>query len=467
MIPVILSGGAGTRLWPLSRKMYPKQFIDLVSEHTLFQETLIRLKNLSIDAPIIVCNEEHRFTAAENLQQIGIGDAKIVLEPAGRNTAPAIAAAAHVAILSDKDAILLVLPADHTITNVEAFQKAVLQAHELAQNDKLVTFGIKPAYAHTGYGYIEKGRALQNDAYAIKDFKEKPESKTAEEFFNSNDYLWNSGMFCFKASVILDELKKHSPEIVKHTKESVKKAVTDLDFLRLDKDYFEQCENISIDYAVMEKTSLGAIISLDVGWNDIGSWDALWDSLDKDSDGNSLQGDVIAKDSRNNLVIGNDRLVSILGAENLIIVDTQDALLVADKSRSQNIKSIVETLSSAERSEVKHHRTVYRPWGHYDSICKGERDQVKRITVKPGAKLSIQKHFHRSEHWVVVKGTAHVTKGDELITLTENESVYLPLGVVHALENPGKIPLEIIEIQTGSYLGEDDIVRLKDNYGRV
>jgi len=467
MIPVILSGGSGTRLWPLSRKLYPKQFIALLSEHTLFQETLLRLKGLPMSDPIVVCNEEHRFIVAENLQHIQGGSASIILEPAGRNTAPAIAAAAHVALKKDKDAILLVLPADHTIDDIDTLEKTITKAGELAQDGYIVTFGVKPSKAHTGYGYIEKGDLIEGDAYKISAFKEKPAQKQADEFFKSGDYLWNSGMFCFKASVFLDELKKQNQNIVKYTKESVSKAVTDLDFLRLDKESFEKCDNISIDYAVMEKTALGSIITLNVDWNDIGSWDSLWASLVKDENGNSLQGDVYSEDSRNNLVMGKHRLVATLGVDDLVIIDTQDALLVADKSKSQDIKKIVDKLVKEKRSEVLHHRTVYRPWGHYDSICKGSRDQVKRITVKPGAKLSIQKHFHRSEHWVVVKGTAHVTKGEEVLTLSENESVYLPLGIVHALENPGRIPLEIIEVQTGSYLGEDDIVRLKDNYGRA
>ncbi len=466
MIPVILSGGSGTRLWPLSRKMYPKQFIELLSEHTLFQETLLRLKRLPIKDPIVVCNEEHRFIVAENLQNIKGQASSIILEPAGRNTAPAIAAAAHAAMEADKDAILLVLPADHTIDNIEELEKSVLKANKLAQDGYIVTFGIKPKTAHTGYGYIEKGAVIEGDAYKISAFKEKPEQKQAEDYLKSGDMLWNSGMFCFKASVFLEELKKQNPDIVKHTKESVAKAVKDLDFLRLDKEAFEKCDSISIDYAVMEHTALGAIMALNVEWNDIGSWDSLWGSLEKDENGNSIQGDVYAEDSKNNLIIGGKRLISTLGVDNLVIIDTQDAILVADKSKSQDIKKIVDKLVTEERSEILHHRTVYRPWGHYDSICMGARDQVKRITVKPGAKLSIQKHFHRAEHWVVVKGTAHVTKGDEVLTLSENESVYLPLGIVHALENPGRIPLEIIEVQTGSYLGEDDIVRLKDNYGR-
>ncbi len=468
MIPVILSGGSGSRLWPLSRKLYPKQFINLLSEHTLFQETLLRLEGLPIDDPIVVCNEEHRFIVAENLQHIGISSARILLEPVGKNTAPAIAAAAHIALTKDKDAILLVLPADHTIGDISELQKIIREAHSLAEDGYIVSFGIKPLSAHTGYGYIETGKNIKGDAYNIAAFREKPEQKQAEEFLKSGDYLWNSGMFCFKASVFLDELKKQKPDIVKYTKQSVAKAASDLDFIRLEKEAFAQCENISVDYAVMEKTTLGSIIALDVEWNDIGSWDSLWNSLKKDEDCNSLQGDVYAQDCHNNLVMAsNGRLIATLGVDDLIIIDTQDALLVANKSRSQEIKTIVEKLVKEERSEIVHHRTVYRPWGHYDSISQGNRDQVKRITVKPGAKLSIQKHFHRTEHWVVVKGTAHVTKGEEVLTLSENESVYLPVGIIHALENPGKIPLEIIEVQTGSYFGEDDIVRLKDNYGRA
>ncbi len=467
MIPVILSGGSGTRLWPLSRPLYPKQFLALHTDKTLFQETVSRLKHLGSLDPIVVCNDEHRFIVAENLRDIGCAAQNIILEPVGRNTAPAIAAAALVAMKDGDDPILIVLPADHIIENLDAFGSAVEIAKRLADEGRLVTFGITPTEAHTGYGYIELGKSLETDVHEIADFKEKPDQETAEEFVKSGQYLWNGGMFCFRASSFLAELEKLQPELLEQVKNAVDKSKVDLDFDRLDKDAFEKCLDISIDYAVMEHTKNGVVVSLDAAWSDIGAWDSVWNVSAKDVNGNVCKGDVIVRDSKDNLIYSQNKLVSVLGVEGLVIIETQDAILVADKNNVQDVKKIVDTLKAAGRSEARHHRTVYRPWGHYDSICMGERDQVKRITVKPGAKLSLQKHHHRSEHWVVVKGTAHVTKGDELLTVTENESVYLPLGIVHALENPGKIDLEIIEVQTGSYLGEDDIIRLEDQYGRV
>lgn len=467
MVPVILSGGSGTRLWPLSRPLYPKQFLALHSEHTLFQETALRVSEIGLDAPIIVCNEEHRFIVAENLRALDTQAQDIILEPVGRNTAPAIATAAYSAMKDGDDPILLVLPADHVIEDVKAFGKAAKAAEKLAKKGHLVTFGIKPNEPHTGYGYIESGKDIDGLASEIKAFTEKPDLKTAERFLKSGKYSWNSGMFCFKASAFLEELTKHHPAIAKQAKAAFTNSKRDLDFVRLDKDSFAKCEDISIDYAVMENTSQGAVISLDANWNDVGSWDAVWQVSEKNKDNTVTKGDVIAKNTKNSFIYGEDRLVCALGLEDIIVVDTQDALLVAHKDSVQDVKDIVSDLKKADRKEAKHHRTVYRPWGHYDSICFGERDQVKRISVKPGAKLSVQKHFHRSEHWVVVKGTANVTKGDDVITLAENESVYLPLGIIHALENPGKIMLEIIEVQTGSYLGEDDIVRYEDNYGRA
>jgi mannose-1-phosphate guanylyltransferase len=467
MYPVILSGGSGTRLWPLSRPLYPKQFLALHTDNTLFQETLLRLKPLDLEAPIVICNDEHRFIVAENMRALGIDAQAIFLEPVGRNTAPAIAVAALEALKQDKEAILLVMPADHVIENTKAFAKGVKSAKKLAEKGSIVTFGIKPTHAHTGYGYIETGSEIAADAFELAGFKEKPEAKTAEEFIKQGNYLWNSGMFCFKASTYLDELERQQPDIAACVKASLKGAKRDLDFVRLNAESFEKCTNISVDYAVMEHTNLGTVVSLDAGWSDIGSWDALWDVCEKNKDNNVLKGDVIAKDTKNCFVHGENKLVCTLGLENIIIVDTKDALLVAHKDYVQNIKDIVSDLKKSNRKEALHHRTVYRPWGSYDSICVGERDQVKRISVKPGAKLSLQKHFHRSEHWIVVKGTAQVTRGEETITISENQSIYLPVGTVHALENPGKIPLELIEVQTGSYLGEDDIVRLEDLYGRA
>lgn len=467
MIPVILSGGSGTRLWPLSRPLYPKQFLALHSDKTLFQETVRRLKHLGSLDPIVVCNDEHRFIVAENLRDINCVAQNIILEPIGRNTAPAIAAAALAAMKNEEDPILIVLPADHIIENIDAFGSAVKIAQRLAEQGHLVTFGVTPTEAHTGYGYIELGKSLETDVHEIADFKEKPDQKTAEEFVKSGQYLWNGGMFCFRASIFLAELAAFQPELLEHVKNAVENAKVDLDFDRLSQDDFEKCADISIDYAVMEHTKNGVVVALDAAWSDIGAWDSVWNASAKDINGNVCKGDVIVRDSKNNLLYSQSKLVAVLGVEDVVVIETQDAILVADKNKVQDVKKIVDTLKSAGRSEAMHHRTVYRPWGHYDSICMGERFQVKRITVKPGAKLSLQKHHHRSEHWVVVKGTANVTKGDEILTITENESVYLPLGIVHALENPGKIDLEIIEVQTGSYLGEDDIIRLEDQYGRV
>lgn len=468
MIPVILSGGSGTRLWPLSRSQSPKQFIALKSELTLFQETVKRFAVCDASAPIVVCNEEHRFIVAENLREIDVRAQAILLEPVGRNTAPAIAAAAIVALQADPEAVLMILPADHAIEDLEAFGAAVKTAQSFAQEGKIVTFGIKPTHAHTGFGYIQVGDALRDNGFVLGMFKEKPDVKTAQDYVESGKYFWNSGMFCFRADVYLKELEKYEPALFAAAKSATDVRTQDLDFQRLPKEEFAQCKDISVDYAVMEHTDLGVVVSLDARWSDIGSWDAVWEISPKDAQNNVVKGDVYAHDSRNNLIhAGGGKLVTTLGVDDLIIIDTQDALMVAHKDKVQDVKKIVDHLKAKERSEPIHHRTVYRPWGHYDSICRGERDQVKRITVKPGAKLSLQKHHHRSEHWVVVKGTARVTKGDEQILLAENESVYLPLGVVHALENPGKIPLQIIEVQTGSYLGEDDIIRFEDKYGRA
>ncbi len=467
MIPVILSGGSGSRLWPLSRKLYPKQFIALHTDKTLFQETALRLKKLRLDDPIVVCNEEHRFIVAENMQNIGHKARNIVLEPAGRNTAPAIAAAAIIAMKDGDDPLLMILSADHVIEDVNAFAASTKTAEELAAKGHMVTFGIKPSHAHTGYGYIEMGESICNNAHEISEFKEKPDKATAEEFIKSGKYLWNSGMFCFKASSYLAELEKYQPELLKYARASVEAAKNDLDFNRLDKGSFEQCPDIAIDYAVMEHTDSGVVVGLDASWSDIGSWDSVWEVSAKDDNSNVCKGDIITNGSKNNYIYSKDRLISVLNVSDLVIIDTQDALLVADKNSVQDIKLIVNKLKQDKRSEILHHKTVYRPWGHYTSISQGERHQAKRICVKPNAKLSLQKHLHRSEHWVVVRGTAKVTKGEETFLLSENESVYLPIGVVHALENPGKIDLEIIEVQTGSYLGEDDIIRLEDLYGRA
>ncbi|MGH1456337.1 MAG: mannose-1-phosphate guanylyltransferase/mannose-6-phosphate isomerase [Alphaproteobacteria bacterium] len=467
MIPIILSGGSGTRLWPLSRALYPKQFLPLHSEKTLFQETVSRLKTLGLDIPVVVCNQDHRFIVAENMQDLGFKAQNIILEPVGRNTAPAIAAAALIAIKNNDDPILMVLPADHIIGDVKAFQASIEIAKSYAEKGHMVTFGIKPTEAHTGYGYIELGDSLEKNANEILEFKEKPDTNTAESFLKSGNYLWNSGMFCFRASTYLEELEKYQAGLLDHVQAAVDAAANDLDFNRLEKSAFEKCPDIAIDYAVMEHTKKGVVVGLDANWSDIGAWDSVWNISEKDENGNVCKGDVIAEDSTDNYIYSKEKLISVLGVDNLVVIDTRDALLVADKNKVQDIKVIVNKLKKEGRREAVHHKTVYRPWGHYTSISEGQRHQTKRISVRAGAKLSLQKHHHRSEHWIVVKGTARVTKGDETFILTENESVYLPIGIVHALENPGKITLEIIEVQTGSYLGEDDIIRLEDRYGRV
>lgn len=466
MIPVILSGGSGTRLWPLSRKKYPKQFLSLNSEISLFQETYKRLEAINLIDPMVVCSENSRFIVAEHLRNAGCEDSTIVLEPSARNTCPAIAVAALIALEKDSDPVLMVLPADHVIGDVDAFGKAADKAEKLAQEGKLITFGVSPTEPNTGYGYIECGEDIHEGSFKIKNFKEKPNKENAQKMLDQGGFLWNSGMFVFKASVFLEELKKTAPEIIEHAKNSIRNAKTDLDFIRLNNDDFIKCDDISIDYAVMEKTDNSAVVCLDAHWCDVGSWASLWDIAEKDDNGNACKGDVVAIDSSDNYFYSEDKLVAAIGVNNLTVVDTKDALLIADR-KDGNIRKIVKKLRAEGRAEADIHRVVYRPWGHYDTICSGSRDLVKRITVKAGAKLSKQMHHHRAEHWVVVRGTAQVTKGDETFILAENESVYLPLGVTHSLKNPGKIPLEIIEVQTGSYLGEDDIVRFEDLYGRA
>lgn len=467
--PVILAGGSGTRLWPLSRKMYPKQFLALDSSaNSLLQNTVKRIDSLDKLPPIVICNEEHRFIVAEQLRQIGCDNAKIILEPVGKNTAPAIALASLLAnqLYTEDDITLLILSADHVIKNQEAFEQSINKARALAINNKLVTFGIIPTKAETGYGYIQKGQSLTN-GFEVGRFVEKPNLATAEEYLASHNYLWNSGMFMFKPSCYLEALKTYSSNIYEYCAKSVATIEHDMDFIRVDKQIFQDCPNDSIDYAVMEKADNVAMVELDAGWSDIGSWDAVWENLAKDDANNVLIGDVINHDSHNSYVYSDEKLVSIVGVDNLVVIDTKDALLVADKNNSQAIKTVVETLQKSSRSEHLNHRVVQRPWGCYDSIDNGERYQVKRITVKPGAKLSVQMHYHRAEHWIVVSGTALITNGDKSFMLSENQSTYIPAGVVHALENPGKIPLEIIEVQSGAYLGEDDIVRFEDKYGRL
>ena len=463
--PIILSGGSGTRLWPLSRKLHPKQFINLINDTTLFQDAILRLPEDVAD-PLIICNEEHRFLAAEQLRQINRKSNGIILEPIGKNTAPAIALAALKFINNGEDPLLLVLSADHLIQNINTFHQSIKIAEKLAEKDKLVTFGIVPDKAETGYGYIKANIDNTADYYKIQSFTEKPNQEDAQKYLDSGNYLWNSGMFMFKASVYLQELEKFEPEILSSCKKSCQTEYKDKDFIRLNKDEFYQCPEKSVDYAVMEHTEDAMVVPLDADWSDIGSWDALWDAKNKDQDGNVSEGDVILDEVKNTYAYSSNRLVSVIGVSDLVIVDTQDALLVADKKYSQNIKNIVNQLKKNNRPEADNHRKVFRPWGYYDSIDADDGFQVKRILVNPGAKLSLQKHEHRAEHWVVVKGVAKVTCGEKVFSLKENQSTYIPKGEVHRLENQEGIDLEIIEIQTGDYLGEDDIIRLEDDYQR-
>lgn len=470
MIPVILSGGSGSRLWPLSRALFPKQFLALHADITMLQDTLQRLDGLTgVAAPMVVCNEEHRFIVAEQLRGQKLGNPSILLEPVGRNTAPAIAVAAIAAQQNGEDPVLLVLPADHVIQNNAAFHAGIEVARKVAEAGAMVTFGIKPTAPEVGYGYIKAASASTNaGALTLERFVEKPNRATAEQYVSSGEYFWNSGMFMFRASVYLAELEKFAPEMVSACHAAVAGGQADLDFIRLDKNAFAACPEDSIDYAVMEKTDKAVVVPLDAGWSDVGSWSALWEIGAKDENGNVTKGDVLTVNTNNSYVHAADgRLIAVVGLDDVVVVETSDAILVAHKDKVQDVKKVVEQLKAENRSEAIHHRVVYRPWGNYDSIDNGTRYQVKRITVKPGAKLSVQMHHHRAEHWIVVSGTAMVQNGDKEILLTENQSTYIPVGVVHALENPGKIPLELIEVQSGSYLGEDDIVRFQDRYGRA
>jgi mannose-1-phosphate guanylyltransferase len=466
IFPAIMCGGSGTRLWPLSRALFPKQFLPLVNKTSMLQDTLKRLPQNSCE-PVFICNEEHRFLVAEQVRQLSLEQHTILLEPEGRNTAPAIALAAVNAVEKDENAMLLVLAADHVIQDTEAFHQAVETASLAAENGKLVTFGIVPTHAETGYGYIKKGKSQQNNTFDVADFVEKPNADVANKYLLSGEYLWNSGMFLFKAARYLEELKKYRPEILASCQKAMNEVESDLDFLRPNKAAFLACESESIDYAVMEKTDSAVVVPLDAGWSDVGSYSALWEVCPKDDNNNVLKGDVIAQQSTNNYIHSQNKLIATVGVDNLVVIDTQDAVLVANKDKVQEVKKIVEHLKTEKRPEATLHREVYRPWGKYDSIDMGERFQVKRITVKPGAKLSVQMHHHRAEHWIVVSGTAKVTIAEETKLLSENQSVYIPIGAVHALENPGRLPLEMIEVQSGSYLGEDDIVRFEDRYGRA
>ena len=462
--PVIMAGGSGSRLWPLSRSLYPKQFLALNGHGTMLQQTLERLSGLTVERPVVICNEEHRFIVAEQLREINKSGA-IILEPFGRNTAPAIALAAKI-VMDSKDSLILILAADHVVQNDAAFVDAVEKSIPLAEAGKLVTFGIVPTEAHTGYGYIKRGVAVDG-GYHVDVFVEKPNANTATAYIEGKEHYWNSGMFLMKASRYLEELNQFRPDIYKACANSLENTSKDEDFIRIDSIAFEKCPDESVDYAVMEKTEDAVVVPLDAGWSDIGSWSALWDINSKDGDGNSVVGDSIMHETTNSLIQGSEKLIATVGVDNLVIVDTKDALLIASKDKVQDVKKIVEQLKEESRGEFKNHREVYRPWGKYDSIDNGLRYQVKRITVKPGEKLSIQMHHHRAEHWIVVSGTAKVTNGNKTFLVAENESTYIPIGVIHALENPGKLPLEIIEVQSGTYLGEDDIVRFEDRYGRM
>jgi len=461
--PVLLSGGSGTRLWPLSREAYPKQFLPLAGDDTMVQATWRRVEALADLAPIVVANEEHRFLVAEQLRQVGAPVPAILLEPVGRNTAPAIAAAALQAMAGGADPLLLVLPSDHVVRDVAGFQRAVREASAAAEAGALVTFGIVPDAPETGFGYIqaETGDGLRK----VSRFVEKPDTATAQSYLDAGGYYWNSGMFLFRASRYLQELARFRPDIVEAVKAAHAAARHDGDFVRLDREAFVACASDSIDYAVMEKTADAMVLPVDIGWNDVGSWSALWDVAERDGDGNAHHGDVISVDSRNSYAYA-QRLVALVGVDDIVVVETDDAVLVARKDRVQEVKQVVAQLKKEQRSQAVLHREVHRPWGSYDSVDNGGRHQVKRIKVKPGAALSLQMHHHRAEHWIVVSGTARVTRGDEVLLLSENESTYIPLGVKHRLENPGKVPLELIEVQSGSYLGEDDIVRFEDVYGR-
>ncbi|WP_372177234.1 mannose-1-phosphate guanylyltransferase/mannose-6-phosphate isomerase [Xanthomonas axonopodis pv. phyllanthi] len=464
VLPIILSGGSGTRLWPLSRESYPKQFLPLVGDKSMLQSTWLRAAPVAGHAPIVVANEEHRFMAAEQLQQLGVKPSAILLEPKGRNTAPAIAVAALEATRDNADPLLLVLPSDHVIQNEAAFQAAVTLAATAAEQGKLVTFGIKPTAPETGYGYIKAGAGT--GASAVERFVEKPDLATAQSYLASGEYYWNSGMFLFRASRYLEELRKFHPAIADACQKAWENGKRDADFTRLDKDAFAASPSDSIDYAVMEKTADAVVVPLDAGWNDVGSWSSLLGVSSQDAQGNAHHGDVIQLDCQNTYAYGS-RLIAMVGLEDVVVVETPDAVLVGHRDRIQEVKDVVSQIKTAGRSEATWHRKVYRPWGAYDSIDMGQRHQVKRITVKPGAVLSLQMHHHRAEHWIVVSGTAEVTRGEEVLLLTENQSTYIPLGVTHRLRNPGKLPLELIEVQSGSYLGEDDIVRFEDTYGRA
>ena len=468
IVPVILSGGSGTRLWPLSRKQYPKQYLPLAGDNTMLQETILRLNGLeNLTNPVIVCNADHRFLVAEQCQQIDIKNPTILLEPIGRNTAPAIAAAALQSIKDTNDAVLLVLSADHVIQDVEAFHQAINIASNQARSGKLATFGIVPTDANTGYGYIKSSKDNADGAYKVEEFVEKPDLQTAQSYLEQGNYLWNSGMFMFKIDTFISELTTHSPDIVKSVNNAINNAEQDLDFIRLDKQAFESSPSDSIDYALMEKSDNVVVVPLDAQWNDIGDWSSLYDIGTKDNNGNVIQGDVFTEETTNTYINANHHMVATIGVQDLVIIDTPNATLISTKDKAQEVKKIVEQLQHQDREERYYHRKVYRPWGWYESIEVDAHFQVKRLHVNPGAKLSLQMHYKRAEHWVVVSGEATAINGEDVLTLTEGESTYIPVGTTHSLENKTNEQLEIIEVQSGTYLGEDDIVRFEDIYGRV
>lgn len=467
LVPVILCGGSGSRLWPLSRSSYPKQFLRLTGTDSLLQQTIKRCAALDATAPLLISDVTTRFIIAEQLLEIGIDNASILLEPVRRNTGPAIVSAALFLCQQHEDACMLILPSDHVIENEEVFAEAVAMAYEAAQSGYLMTFGIKPDRPETGYGYLRADSSEYGSVLPLAAFVEKPDLNTAKRYVESGKYFWNSGMFLFRATQLIDEIKKYAPNMLESCQRALSAASSDADFVRLEENSYAENPAIAIDYALMEQTKHAAMVALDAGWSDIGSWQSVWQVAQKNEDGNTMQGDVLLQDCKDCLIQADGRLIAGVGLENLAVIDTPDALLILNRKNSQDARKLVQSLLKESRREVDHHRQVSRPWGSFDSIGRGGRFQVKRLTVKPGAKLSLQMHHHRAEHWIVVSGTARVTHGGEDYLLTENQAAYIGVGIVHALENPGKIPLELIEVQSGSYLGEDDIVRLQDRYGRA
>jgi len=467
--PVILTGGAGSRLWPVSREFYPKPLLPMFGEQTLLQDTVARLDALhGIRAPLFVCNEEHRFLVAEQVRLLGKEPEAIMLEPQGRNTAPALTIAALYLVATDPDAVMVAMPADHVIPDPAAFITAVEQAGELAEQGYLVTFGVVAGKPETGYGYIQRGDAIEGSGgFRVDRFVEKPDAATAQAYLDAGNYFWNSGIFVMRADRWLEEIGKYQPDILAACKQAMAGSARDSDFVRVDKQAFLSSPSDSIDYAVMEKTDRAAVVPMSTSWSDVGSWSSIWEISEQDGQGNVAKGDVLTHDTTNSLFMAQGRCIAAVGLDNIVVIETSDAVLVADKNKCQDVKAIVTQLKDGNREEYRFHSRVYRPWGDYEGVDAGGRYQVKRLTVKPGAKLSLQMHHHRAEHWIVVSGTARVTRGDDVFILSENESTYIPLGTTHRLENPGSIALEIIEVQSGSYLGEDDIVRFEDVYNRV